>query len=201
MGQTATAKPSPTTATTLTAITETGKDGKLKYLLRQDLFVPPSLSKPNCRHQNIGPSPHCAGYSAILQILNFSEVFLLKEQLIPAPQMDTARPSPYEKIQTMVYQILELLQSPQAPSPKLTHQVHSELTPHLATWASQCLSGGTNGNKDFYSMDTQQLSTVEFVVASQVNCPFPCFLYLDDKASGNRSTAAPSPAPRGTLSL
>lgn len=47
------AKLSPTT-TTLTATIERGKDGKLKYLLRQDLFVPPSSSKPNCRHQNIG---------------------------------------------------------------------------------------------------------------------------------------------------
>lgn len=44
-------------------------------------------------------------------------------------------------------------------------------------------------------------STVEFVVASQVNCPFPCVLYLDEKSSGNRSTAAPSPTPRGTLSF
>lgn len=110
--------------------------------------------------------------------------------------------SPYQKIQIMLYEILEQLQPLQTPSPKLTCQVtlswsHTWLTGH----PDVCLEGKHRANKDFYSLDTQQLSTVGFVVALQVNCPFPCFLYLDDKSSGSRSTAAPPPTPQGTLSF
>lgn len=188
MGQNTTEKASPTHPTILTATPERGKDGKLKYLLRQDLFVPPSLSKPNCRHPKIGL------IHTVLVIQQFCKYWIFAGRAAHCSSPD-GHSQAISEIQIMLYQILEQLQPPQAPCPKLTWQGHSELTAHLmSVWRRSITK-----IKIFHSMDTQQLSTVEFVVVSQANCPFPCLLYLDDKSSGNRSTAAPPPTPQGTL--
>lgn len=201
MGQTTTAKPSPITTTTLTATTEQGKDGKLKYLLRQDLFVPPSLSNPNCGHQNIGP------VHTVLVIQQFCKYWISlslcwKSSSFQLPRWTQPGQAHIRKSRSC---FIKYWSSPSLPSlPLLSSPVgytlswlHTLLTRH----PDVCLEGKDHANKDIYSIDTQQLSTVESVVASQVNCPFPCFLYLDGKSSGNRSTAAPSPTPQGTLSF